>query len=102
MEILWHWPPENSWGRDWRHRRIDANRFENFVDPGPDPFVVGFLGPDVEAPADDVANPAARVERRDRVLEDHLEPGPHLPQVLAHEGGQLGLPVGARVEDHPT
>ena len=74
MASRWHWPPEN-----WCGRR---------------PSTIGRLMPDVvergvhalarspsfgtpcdgEALADDVPHLAARVERRHRVLEDHLEP----------------------------
>jgi hypothetical protein len=38
---------------------------------------------------DDVADLAARVQRRDRVLEDHLHAGAQLAQLLALERGDL-------------
>ncbi len=54
---------------------IDTDVFEQGIDP----VELIFLGaplPDHQWFADDVANLAARVERRNRILEDHLHPGP--------------------------
>ena len=45
--------------------------------------------PDVEALGDDVADLAPRVERRDRVLEDHLHPRADPAQVAAVQLGEL-------------
>jgi hypothetical protein len=44
----------------------------------------------LERLADDVADGHARVERRVRVLEDHLHPAPHAAHLLATEGRELG------------
>ena len=55
---------------------IEADRVEHLVH-----FLAPRLlvadAPDLEALGDEVTDLAARVQRRDRVLEDHLHPGPH-------------------------
>ena len=53
-------------------RRVDADGVEHLVDPRGARRLVADL-PDVEALAHDVAHAPARVQRRDRVLEDHLQ-----------------------------
>jgi len=65
---------------------IESHRREHLVDLGPARRGVADV-PDLEALGHDVTDLAARVQRRDRVLEDHL----HARSGLAHFGGpQLG------------
>ena len=51
------------------------------------------VAPHGQALRDHVANPAARIERRDRILEDHLQSGPHLAEFLALEAGEIAALV---------
>ena len=82
IEMRWHWPPENSWGR----RPPPAGSI-----PTASSTSSTLASRSLFAPISQMSRPsrtisrmrAARVERRDRVLEDHLEPGPHAPQRLA-------------------
>ena len=67
---------------------IEADRVEHLVDLAP-PRAGVADAPDVEALGDDVADLAARVQRRDRVLEDHLHAGPGPPQRVALQLGEL-------------
>ena len=70
------------WPVGGRHCRVDAYSVKDFLDSfpsfGPDVAV----GPDFETLADDVPYPPPRVQRRDRVLEDHLESRPYIAQVV--------------------
>ena len=72
--------------------RLHADRIHELVDavtaPGSD-----VVAPHGQALRDHVANPAAGVERRDRILEDHLESGPHPAELLALEAGEIPVLV---------
>ena len=79
IAMRWRWPPENSCGNlrasaGWRPTSRAVRR----------PGRVRLSGPAPASPAeradrlgDDVADPPARIERRVRVLEDHLHAPPH-------------------------
>ena len=71
---------------------IDADFFENLVDDRP-AFFLGAPLPDRERLHHDVANLATRVQRRNRILEDHLHVGADFAHVLLFEGGEF-----ARIE----
>jgi len=75
---------------------VDAHRVQQLADAGPPLPVVADL-PDAQALGDDVGDLPAGVERGDRVLEDHLEPGPGAPELLTPERGDLRA-----VEDDPS
>ena len=67
-----------------RDRRVDADGVEHLVDACVPRRLVADL-PDVEPLAHDVADAPARVQRRDRVLEDHLELRAERAEELAPE-----------------
>ena len=67
---------------------VDADLFEVLVDLGL-PLGLGADLPDVERLHDDVADLAPRVQRRDRVLEDHLDVRAGLAHAVARQLGQL-------------
>ena len=96
IEMRWHWPPENWCGRlpRWSagSRPTSSMTSSTF-------FCCSVLGsdlPDLQALGDDVLDLAPRVQRRDRVLEDHLHARPDLAQVLA---GQLREVLAFEVHD---
>ena len=90
MLIRWHWPPENSPGRrSPGHVGVEADRFEHGAHQARSLLALGPL-PDVEGLGHDVADPPPRVERGDRVLEDHLDPDPRPTQLVAPQAGELG------------
>ena len=68
--------------------RIDADFLEQGVDLGPLLGGVAAL-PDRQGLHDDVADLAPRVERRDRILEDHLHPGARFTHGVAAHLGEL-------------
>ena len=91
MLMRWHWPPENSRGR---RRAVDEGVDADLVEHGVGRVASLLLGadlPDGQRLGHDVDDPAARVERRDRVLEDHLHLRAQRAQVAAAERGQLGV-----------
>src|ERR1700730_15154050 len=67
---------------------LETHRLEHLVGLA-SPAAVAADVPDLESLTDDLAHPPARVQRRDRVLEDHLELGTDASQRLALERGQL-------------
>ena len=73
---------------------VDSDRFEGAIDEL-GLFRGGSPMPDLEGLADDVADPTTRVERGDRVLEDHLHARTKLSQVARAELGDRGA-----AEDH--
>ena len=70
---------------------VEAHGVEDLADLG-----LALVGradrPDVERLGHDLAHLAARVERGDRVLEDHLQLDPRRPQLVLGEAGEL-LPL---------
>ena len=96
MLMRWHWPPENSLGRRPPATAGSSPTASSIVADGVGPFRPRAAAPDVERLGDDVADPAARVERGDRVLEDHLDRHPGLAR--SRRRSQRGE-VDA-VEDH--
>ncbi len=69
---------------------VDADLVEHGVGRGAS-LLLGADLPDGQRLGHDVDDPAARVQRRDRVLEDHLHLRAQRAQVAAAERGQLGL-----------
>jgi len=71
-----------------RHIGVEPDRLEHLVDAG---AALGLAPPtpDLERCADDVADPPAGVQRRDRVLEHDLHLRPDDPQPLPAEGREL-------------
>jgi hypothetical protein len=86
------------------HRGVEPHRLEHLVDP----FLllgVGAALPDAQRLRDDVLDLSARVQRRDRILEDELQPGADLAQLLAAERGEVDpleehVPAGRRRQLH--
>ena len=70
------------WPVGGRRCRVDAYGVEDFCDSFPPFGPEVAVGPDFETLADDVFYPPSRVQRRDRVLEDHLEARPYVAQVV--------------------
>ena len=71
-----------------RHVGVEPDRLEHLVDAGP-ALVLAAPAPDLERRPDDVADPAAGVERRDRVLEHDLHLRPQDPQPLPVQRREL-------------
>ena len=90
MLMRWHWPPENSPGRlPADDVGVDPDCFEHGGRPVP-ALGLGADLPDGERLDDGVEDPATRVERRDRVLEHHLDLDAGSSQLGAVQGGELG------------
>ena len=88
MHTRWHWPPDSSWGRrsaTTAGSRPTASRISSMTG-----LPATCWPPDLRPLGHDVADPATRVERRHRVLEDHLHLRPGPPQLPAGQAGQLG------------
>ena len=68
--------------------RVEANPLEQLLNP---PLQLGALGQPVQFQriADDLAHPFARVQRRERILEDHLHLAAQRAQVAARPAHQL-------------
>ena len=111
IEMRWHWPPENWCGRFGpRHRRVEPDGLEHLVDD-----LLALLGvdapvPDAQRLGDDVADLAARVQRRDRVLEDQLDLGPRRRAWPRRPAAVRSVPVehdparvgGGQLHDRPA
>ena len=83
MPMRWRWPPENWCGKlsAWSGRRpTRAIRSATCVVP----LARRADAVDVERRADDVAHALARIERRERVLEDDL----HAPRIARGKRGR--------------
>ena len=80
IEMRWHWPPENWWGR---LSEATSGSSPTASSTSRDPrlaLVLGAALPDAQRLGDDVLDLAARVQRRDRVLEDDLQAGADLAE----------------------
>ena len=89
IEIRWHCPPENWCGTTTPGKLgIEPDGQQHLVDLLGPRLLVADL-PDVEPLRDDVLDPPAGVERRDRILEDHLDLGAQAAQSLTRRGGQV-------------
>ena len=77
MQIRCFWPPESSPGSRLGEAPVELDHVQELVDP---PVARGTAKPAeaLERPAQNVAHPAARVQRRVRRLVDHLEPAQQL------------------------
>ena len=68
---------------------VDTHRLQGAAYLGR-PLLLGAEAPDGQRLGHDVLDPAPGVERGDGVLEDHLDAGPDLTQLLPVQAGQLG------------
>ena len=62
------------------HRRQQADQVEQFRDPLPEAAATPRHAVDLERFADDLPHPHPRIERPERILEDHLHPPAKRPQ----------------------
>ena len=80
--------PAELVGVEPTHLRAHADEVEHVVDPFGH-LVGGHVGVDFQALGDDVANPHPGAQRRERVLEDGLDPSTVGEQLLAPETADL-------------
>ncbi len=90
------------------HRRVEPDGIEHLRHPRL-LLGVGAALPDPQRLGHDVLHLAARVQGRDRVLEDELQAGAHLAQLLAAQRGEVGALEqhaatggGGKLHDGPT
>ena len=77
MQTRWHCPPESSCGRAGRPTTSGSSPTASSTSCDPSRRCCRSSLPQISQPlGDDVAHLPARVQRRDRVLEDHLHPRP--------------------------
>ncbi len=90
MPMRCRWPPEKSAGYRLACSGLRPTSVEQLAHPA-----APLVGVDAERPqrlGDDVADRQPRVERGQRVLEDHLDVAPELPAAAAVERGDVACP----------